>query len=318
MIINQMSTHKNLNKTNQLIQNQIKQKKQIINTRFIDSTDYIFANVYDYKFLSWSEYFPDKLVKLRKLITNKEWNKFFDIIESKPYFKNIEDALSMLIQNKATILPNPELVFNTLNVLSPKQIRVLFLGQDPYANINSIHTKNGLVNIPEAMGFCFSVPLNAPKPPSLRNIYNNLLKYKQIDKIPEGGCLGGWVAQGCFMINSSLTTLHGQFNIHKDLWKEFSNDLLKYIDENCNSLVVCSWGGDAHKICQVLNPLKHHIITSSHPSPLACTKSLNGNGYGKNIKQSVTYPAFCDLDHFGTINKYLDSPIIWDVIDLIK
>lgn len=285
--------------------------KSIIGDKQI--TDYIFANTNTYSFKTWHQCFSDKKVNLRALVFNPTWYEFFDIIETKPYYEGMERILSkILTKNNESILPHAELVFNMLNMLSPKRIKVVIMGQDPYPGISKIDGKS----IPQAMGFSFSVPLNFPKPPSLDNIYKNLLEFKHVAKIPESGCLSYWILQGCFMVNASFTTIHTKKNVHKEIWKNFTDDLLTYINNNCTNVVFAVWGSEAHKICQNIDPLRHHIITSSHPSPLAYDKTFSGLSYGKNKKQ-VTYQPFKSIDHFGKINDYLKTvnkrEIIWDL-----
>ena len=282
--------------------------------------DYILPDANKYSYKSWPQCFPDKKVVLRSLIFNPGWNEFFNIIEKKPYFKNMESILSdCLSKGNETILPYAELVFNTLNVLAPNQIVVVIIGQDPYPGANKINGKL----IPQATGFSFSVPLNYPKPESLKNIYSNMLLYSHINKIPESGCLSSLVIQGCFMINATLTTYYTKRNVHKNIWKNFTDDLLAYINKSCKNVVFMVWGKDAHIMCKYIDPYKHHIITSSHPSPLGFNKTFNGYAYGpvknERDRKEVTYPPFQTTDHFGRVNSYLKSvskrEIFWDLID---
>lgn len=266
--------------------------------------EYVFIDGNDYNFKSWNECFPHKNVSLRSLLTNSAWNEFFDIIERKPYYKGIERILSGFLEDtKSTIVPFPELVFNTLNILSPDKIKVVIIGQDPYINSIKINGKH----IPQAMGLSFSVPLNYPKPPSLNNIYENLHHFKHIPEIPKGGCLAAWALQGCFMINAALTTFYSKSAAHRDVWKNFTNDLMCYINDKCENVVFLAWGKDAHMLCLNIDPTRHHIITSSHPSPLAYDKTYSGYEYGKNKtnRKQVTYPAFKSTDFFGKMNNYL-------------
>ena len=265
--------------------------------------------------------FPDKKVNLRSLIFNPAWYEFFDMIEKKPYYKRMEEIFSeYLVKNKYAIIPYPELVFNAMNILSPNKIKCVFIGQDPYPTVNKINGRW----IPEAMGCCFSVPLGYPKPKSLENIYKNLLDFRHIKEIPSTGCLAGWILQGCLMINASLTTFAGKKNAHKNVWKNFTNDLLAYINSKCNNVVFVVWGKDAHLLCLNIDPMKHHIITSSHPSPLGFDKTFSGFIYGAlnpSKRKNVVYKPFKTIDHFGGINEYLRSvnkgEIMWDLFDVI-
>ncbi len=108
------------------------------------------------------------------------------------------------------------------------------------------------------------------------------------------------------------------------MWKEFTQDLIQYLDSNYKNIVFLAWGKDAHNICLNIDPKNHHIITSSHPSPYSYNNSYTGFSYGKqnNFKDRtrITYPSFKSVDHFGRINTYLKSvnktQIFWDVIDI--
>lgn len=281
-------------------------------------TDYIFADTATYSFKTWHQCFPDNKVTLRSLIFNPAWNEFFDMVEKKPYYSGMERILSdYLERNKETIVPHAELVFNSFNVISPDKIQVVIAGQDPYPGVNKIGDKM----IPQAMGFSFSVPKNYPRPPSLQNINQNLLDYKHIRKIPDSGCLSYWVLQGCFLINAAFTTFFGKKNAHANVWKNFTDDLLAYINTKCENIVFLVWGGFAHKLCLNIDPYRHHIITSSHPSPLGFNKTFSGQTYGKvkneRDRKVVSYPSFQATNHFGRANDYLKSvkkrEILWDL-----
>lgn len=290
--------------------------KPIIGSRKL--TDYIFANVSTYNFKSWKECFPTNKIKLRSLIFNPKWNHFFDIIENKPYFKRMEEILSdILVKNKQTMVPHAELVFNSFNILSPFQIKAVFIGQDPYTDIKKINK----MDIPQAMGFSFSVPFGYPKPPSLSNIYSNMIDFNHLKSMPTTGCLSYWIIQGCFMINAALTTFFGVKNAHSTIWKSFTEDLLNYLNNEFEDLIFVVWGKPAHLLCQSIDPKKHRIITSSHPSPMSFTNTFTGTSYGtfKNPrdKKIITYPSFKSVDHFGKINDFLPKgkKILWDLLD---
>ena len=259
--------------------------------------DCITVNVKDYPFQSWDKKFPDKKIKIRSLCFNSEWDPFFDKID---YYEQIEQELEKYLRKGEIILPYPDLLFNSLNILFRNMLKVVFLGQDPYFNINE-------EGIPQACGLSFSVPYGYPAPPSLHNIYQNLVKYGHMKTKPRDGCIMGWVVQGCLMINSAWTTLHKQPNAHKSIWPRFTKDFLMYINDNCENLVFLSWGSNAHELSANIDSKKHLIIRSSHPSP-------------QSFMTEGRYPAFMSVDQGGLTNKYLKShgkdPIIWDVIDL--
>lgn len=281
--------------------------------------EYLFINIKTYNFKKWSEYFPNNKVDIRYLIFNKDWSEFFDQIENKPYISVINNILSECIADKTILVPDAELVFNSLNVISPKDIKVIFIGQDPYIRLQEIDGKI----IPQAIGLSFSLPIGYSKTPSLDNIYKNLIKFKHIKRIPNYGCLATWAIQGCFFLNAALTTVSGKSNAHKSIWEEFTKDIITYLSNKFQNLIFIAWGLNAHYIVLNVNPKQHLILTSSHPSPYSFSNNFQGWTYEPNkilnLRKRVTYPSFSSFDHFGKINEHLKKnnkmPILWDIID---
>lgn len=290
-----------------------------------DNTDKLISLIHidadKYIFKPWNIYFLERQVKLKELLFNSTWNDFFATTENTFYYRKIENFLTNCIHDsKKLIYPYPELLFSIFNLVSLHKIKVVLIAQDPYPGyvINSHGIK-----VPYATGCSFSIPYNCAnsKPPSLNNIYQNLLRFNHIKKIPENGLLIPWIIQGCFLINASLTTLAGESNTHRDMWRHFSNNLINYINNNCENIVFLVWGKDANIICQNVDPDKHFIITSSHPSPYSFNKTFSGVSYGNDkMKQITIYPSYESVDHFGETNRYLRSvnkeEILWDLINI--
>ena len=221
-------------------------------------------------------------------------DKRFIIIENK-----IKKYLSDPNNNPQLLYPKPNYIFKTFCMLPFEEIKVVILGQDPYFN-HEIY-KDRIT--PQAYGLSFSVPKDIDIPSSLQNIYKNLLKYKNINRMPKHGCLDYWVYQGCLMLNTSLTVIDGQKNCHSNEWKWFSDNVIQEISDKLNNVVFVLWGGEAYKKIELIDLDKHHVIISSHPSGLSCYKPLQ------------SYPAFADCDCFGQINKLLINKIDWNIYD---
>ena len=276
--------------------------------------DYLLPDVSRYTFKTWDQIFP-KHIDLLTLIFDKEWKLFLAGIRSKNYFNQIESDLA---DCKDSIVPPPELLFNSLNTCSLENVKVVIMGQDPFINTTKINGKE----IAQAMGLSFSVCKGYKKPPSLNNIFDNLVKYEHLDSVPNKGCLSGWALQGVLLLNASLTTTKGKSNAHKNIWKEFTEDLISYINDHTANVVFLVWGKDANNICKNVDPNKHKLITSSHPSPYSCDKPVQGLEYGsvkfEAKRKTISYKPFSKVDHFGKANKYLRSvdktPILWDII----
>jgi uracil-DNA glycosylase len=145
------------------------------------------------------------------------------------------------------------------------------------------------------MGLSFSVDDGIKIPPSLINIYNNLLNFKHIDSIPKTGNLKKWAEQGCLLLNASLTVTDGKPNSHAKYWKKFTDDIIKYISDNCTGVVFFLWGGSSLEKISLIDQTKHKISISSHPSPLSIKTPLK------------SYESFYNTDHFGIANEYLKA-----------
>lgn len=260
----------------------------------------------DYNIASWAEKYPDYNVKLDTLYIHPLWNSFFDDQNIKNKLKEIGEYLShclKITKGKVNIFPYPDLVFNSLNITPLDNIKVVIIGQDPY--FNCFNTNNKI--IPQAMGLSFSVPMGMDLPPSLVNIYNNLLKFGHIRKKPKHGNLSFWAYQGCLMLNAALTVQEKCPNGHEKKWSDITDGLIKYISDNTENIVFVLWGAPALKKLEakLIDDKKHKVIISSHPSPLSCRNKLR------------QYKSFEETDHFGEINKYLKEhdkePIIWQL-----
>lgn len=258
----------------------------------------------NYKIKPWGAKYKDYNVNLIKLKVDNTWRDTVKSKKNKEHLTEINKYLSKCLtktDGKARIYPYPDLIFKAFNTTPLDAVKVVILGQDPY---HDSMCKNGKT-IPQAMGLSFSVPIGFPIPSSLNNIYENLLKYKHIVFKPKHGNLVGWAYQGCMMLNTSLTVAHNCPNSHSDRWEEFTDDIIQHLSTTCEHIVFVLWGGNALKKLQLIDKSKHKTIISSHPSGLSYNKKLQ------------TYPAFCEFDHFGAINKYLENhgkvPIMWQV-----
>jgi uracil-DNA glycosylase len=184
------------------------------------------------------------------------------------------------------LYPSSENIFRAFQKTSFRNLKVVFIGQDPYPGVETINN----ISMCQACGLAFSVQPGFKKPKSLINIFKNLKNFNHITDIPKSGCLDLWAYQGCLMLNAALTL--GD-NSHLDLWKSMTDDIIKWISDNSKFCVFVLWGAFAVKKLQLIDSKKHAVIISSHPSGLSCNKKL-GN-----------YPAFNGHDHFGMINKHL-------------
>jgi uracil-DNA glycosylase len=195
------------------------------------------------------------------------------IIENLKYFEELP----------VPIYPPKDMIFKVFN-MDMNDIKVVFLGQDPY------HGKD------QAHGLAFSVNKNIRIPPSLLNIYKEIKnEFPEKNYKFEHGNLDKWFSeQKIFLLNSSLTVAEGKPAIFMKRWEEFTNDIIKYISENnkkCIFLLLGNYSKDKIKYIDDINK----CIIGVHPSPL----SANRGFFGSNI--------------FIKLNKKLGYEIDWNI-----
>lgn len=184
-----------------------------------------------------------------------EWTKYMD----KKLLMEVNNNLKQEIQknpNSYFFPYNVNDIFRIFHLCKLQEIKVVILGQDPYYS-----------NKFQANGIAFSVNKNVVIPASLRNIF------KEAKITPSHGDLTHWVQQGVFLLNASLTVKEKLPNSHEYMWKKFIQHIIDIINTNCDNVIFVSWGASAHNKYGNLNLDNHHMLTSSHPSPLSCYKT---------------------------------------------
>jgi len=261
----------------------------------------------DYKIESWVEKYPDYKVDLNDLQISDTWDDFTKTDQFKENIEKLNKYFSHCLnvtKGTVNIFPYPDLIFNALNVTPLDKIKVVILGQDPYFNAE---TDDDGKMIPQAMGLSFSVPKGVAVPPSLVNIYKNLVKYGHIKKEhPNHGNLAFWAYQGCLLLNTTLTVQQKSPNGHEDKWKQITDSLIEYISTNTENVVFMLWGAPSLKKLNLIDETKHKVLVSSHPSPMSFQTKLR------------QYESFMNTDHFGEANKYLSEngkdTVLWQII----
>ncbi|MFK8139079.1 MAG: uracil-DNA glycosylase [Bdellovibrionales bacterium] len=163
-----------------------------------------------------------------------------------------------------TILPPASKTFSAFESTDFKQVKVVILGQDPY------HGKG------QANGLAFSVPEGFKIPPSLKNIYKEIESDLSITNTK--GILDSWAKQGVLLLNTALTVIEGQANSHQKYgWIHLSNSIIEKLNTEAHGLIFILWGAHAQSFKPKINQDKHHILESSHPSPLSAYRGFLGS-----------------------------------------
>jgi uracil-DNA glycosylase len=217
-------------------------------------------------------------------ITSQSWVDLLDPIIRQPWFDDLSRRVTEA-RAAGIVYPPPELQYAAL-ALPPDRVRVIILGQDPYHGAG------------QAMGLSFSVPPGVRPPPSLANIFREVEAETGRPSSGRSGDLTPWRDQGVLLLNSVLTVAAGQPGSHRGWgWERFTSALLETLLEKRPGLVVMLWGKDAAAKSSLVDPSRHLLLVSPHPSPYSAHTGFFGNG------------------HFQAANAYLSAsghlPIEW-------
>ena len=151
--------------------------------------------------------------------------------------------------------PASSLVFNALETTPFDEVRVVILGQDPYHGAR------------QAMGLCFSVPAGVALPPSLRNVYDELVRDLGIER-PTTGDLTPWAERGVLLLNAVLTVSPGKPASHAGKgWEQFTTRAIRELSDRRTGVVFLLWGKYAQQKGEVVDGSRHHVLKAAHPSP---------------------------------------------------
>jgi len=207
------------------------------------------------------------------MILNKEWLLFLDDEMKKNYFIELKNRINIEYKTK-TVYPKQENIFRAFNLVNPDKLKVVIIGQDPYHGAK------------QANGLAFSVSNRCKIPPSLKNIYKELIDDIGCG-IPANGDLSKWAEQGTLLINSVLTVVEATPNSHKDIgWEVFTNSVISKLSLEMKNIVFILWGSFAQKKDKLIDEKKHFILRSPHPSPLSSYRGFFGS---KPFSKTNTY-----------------------------
>ncbi|MEO7531422.1 MAG: uracil-DNA glycosylase, partial [Sediminibacterium sp.] len=192
------------------------------------------------------------------------WKKVLKQEFTKPYFLQVATHLKTERATGAVVYPPGQLIFNAFNTTPFDEVKVVILGQDPYHNPGQAH------------GLSFSVPDGVPAPPSLGNIYKELLSDIGMP-IPKTGNLTKWAKQGVFLLNAILTVRANEPASHAKIgWMDFTDAVIKKISAEKKGVVFLLWGKFAQEKQGLIDETRHAVLKASHPSPFSADKGFFG------------------------------------------
>lgn len=193
------------------------------------------------------------------------WHDVIGEEKEKPYFKQIMHTVATERAKGKIIYPPQTDVFNAFRFTEFNDVNVVILGQDPYHGPNQAH------------GLSFSVLPNVPPPPSLVNMYKELASDIEGFVRPSHGYLASWAKQGVLLLNTVLTVEAGNAHSHANIgWETFTDRVIAILNEKKEGIIFLLWGAHAQKKGQFIDRSKHHVLTSTHPSPLSAHRGFLG------------------------------------------
>lgn len=213
------------------------------------------------------------------------WEDIIDLEKQKDYYKSLEKEINKRYET-TTVFPEKQNIFKAFSLTKLDNLKVVILGQDPYHGFG------------QAQGLAFSTPANIKNPPSMQNILKEIHSDLGKKSFCEDGDLTSWAKQGVMLLNTILTVEEGNPKSHHSLgWEVFTDNIIKYISDNCEDTIFILWGSPAISKTKLIDRKKHHILTAPHPSPLS------------------SYRGFFGCKHFSQTNDILKSlnkeAIIW-------
>lgn len=194
------------------------------------------------------------------------WKKFLQDEFDKSYFEDLVGFVRNEYARKLIFPPAP-LIFNAFDQCPLEQLKLVILGQDPYHGDGQAH------------GLSFSVNENVQFPPSLQNIFKEIQRDLQIP-IPSSGNLLRWAKQGVLLLNATLTVEAHKAGSHQGRgWEKFTDSVIQKLASEKENLVFMLWGNYAQQKAVLINPTKHLILKSVHPSPLSAYRGFIGCGH---------------------------------------
>ena len=189
------------------------------------------------------------------------WLKVLGEEIDKDYMIRLKNFLNTEKEAGHRIYPKGSDIFNAFGKTPFDDVKVVILGQDPYHGPNQAH------------GLSFSVQDGIATPPSLQNIYKELVTDIPGFKIPQSGNLTKWAEQGVLLLNATLTVRASEAGSHQRKgWETFTDMVIKTISDQKTGVVFILWGNYAQSKINLIDQSKHLIIKSTHPSPLAVSR----------------------------------------------
>ncbi|SOH93614.1 Uracil-DNA glycosylase [Monaibacterium marinum] len=206
-----------------------------------------------------------------------------------PFFTDRYPQIATHLAGADDVLPPAHLRFAALSAVTPADVRVVILGQDPYPTAG------------HGNGLAFSVNANVtPLPRSLGNIFKEL--QNDLDDTPTSGDLSHWAAQGVLLLNTALSVREGQAGSHaKQGWEHLAREVLDLTSQRPTAYIL--WGRHAQGLRKYIGAGDHLLIETSHPSPLSARRGFFGSRPFSQVNDWLRARDLRPIDWIGKSNQ---------------
>ena len=181
------------------------------------------------------------------------------------------------------VFPPEDQVFAAFAATPFASTKVLLLGQDPYHGEGQAH------------GLCFSVPRGVARPPSLANLFRELISDLGVPE-PNHGDLGAWARRGVLLLNATLTVREGEPGSHAGHgWELLTDAVVRALSARERPLVFVLFGASA-KRKRALVGTRHRVVERAHPSPLSAHRGFLGTRPFSEIEGALAELAHDPID----------------------
>lgn len=190
---------------------------------------------------------------------------------NKEYFNNLKLLVSQEYKNYKTY-PLKEDIFKAFKSVPFKEVRCVWLGQDPYPHYH-------------ANGLCFGTNMEN-EPDSLRLIFNEI--ERQYKQRPTDKTLNYLTQQGVLLLNSRLTVRENYPDSHSLIgWDIFIKKAIQKVNNRNYKIPIITFGSIAKNLINDININKNTpIYILEHP---AYAKRNNREWLSKNVFKEVNY-----------------------------
>ena len=190
---------------------------------------------------------------------------------------------------RKSLCPAQSDVFRTFELCPLKDLKVVFLGQDPYPQ-KGVATGVLFGNRKEVDEDNLSPSLNVVKEAAINfEVPHYCITFDQT--------LESWAKQGILMINSALTVEMNRIGSHVMLWRPFIAKLLKNLSDYNMAAVYVLFGKQAQTFKPYINEKFNYIFEIEHPAYFART--------GKKMPHEL----FINISNI--VKEIYGVPLIW-------